>query len=81
MLGKVIICFGPNIICVFCNLLFEFDFLCYNLIVPSIFFTLWAEALLYDLPFNSGSNIYTVLDALDDRLKSDPYVDTIVSLT
>ena len=28
--GKVIIYFGPNIVCVLRNLLFEYDFLCYN---------------------------------------------------
>ena len=50
-------------------------FLCYNLKFPSILFILLDNALLYDLPFNVGSNLFTGLDALDDHLKYDPSVD------
>ena len=48
ILGKVIICFRLNIVCVFWNLLFESDLFCYNLIFLSIFFKFRSNALLYD---------------------------------
>ena len=46
-----------------------------------IFFTLWDNEFLYDWPFNISSNISTGLDSLDDHFKSDPSVDTLVSIT
>ena len=79
--GKVIIYFGPNIVCVLWNLLFEYDFLCYHSILPSVLFTFWVNELLHDWTFNVGSNISTGIDALDYCLKYDPSEDTIISLT
>ena len=46
---------------------------------PFILFTLWDNSLLYDWNFNVGSFLSNGLDDLDDRLKYDPSVDTLVS--
>ena len=56
-------------------------FFYYNLMFTCIFFTLWANELLYDWPFNVGFNISTDIDALDDHTKSDPSADNLISLT